>query len=159
MVLVALPDLQAWHQRWGWCSRGRRRHGRLRSTRLHWSAAFAWSTAREWLSCHSRKTFRRIHFRWWRTAIWDTVVSEIDVALISDSKYDWLSLAFAPLSFYARRTGVFTTILQTCAIHVSVRGKRWKDVYEFHSYAASYCRSCLYIPYGRYICPLSNGVW
>ena len=34
-----------------------------------------------------------------------------------------------------------------------------KDVYGIDSYAASCCRSCLNIPYGSYICPLSNGVW
>ena len=41
---------------------------------------------------------------------------------------------------------------------VVVRGLLGKEAYSVHSYVTSCCRSCLYVSYGSYICPLSNGV-
>ena len=40
-----------------------------------------------------------------------------------------------------------------------VRGKRWKDRYNFNSYAASCSKSGLYASNESHVCPLSYGVW
>ena len=40
-----------------------------------------------------------------------------------------------------------------------IRGKRWKDRYNFNSYAASCGKSGLYASNESHVCPLSYGVW
>ena len=66
--------------------------------------------------------------------------------------HQYITLLQAPLQ---KHLGTISTLNSKA----KVRGLLAKDVYGTDSYAASCCRSCLYIPYGSYICPLSNGVW